>query len=82
MKISNPIDTPIAKKLTPGRPPSRTLVAIGKLAPGQALTVTFKPGTSPTIETVRSQVSGWASRLGFKLSHRTNKKSRLTIHRI
>ena len=82
MKISDPINTSISKKLTPGRPPSRTLVAIGKLAPGQALTVTFRAGASPTIETVRSQVSGWASRLGFKLSHRTDKKGRLTIHRL
>lgn len=82
MKIAPPAPTPPQKKLTPGRPKSRLFAALTKLDIGQCVVVTFARGDVPTIQSARSQISGWSAHLGFRLSHRTDAKGRLIIARV
>lgn len=83
MKISSPQPIPEdLKKITPGRPSSPIFLALQTLKVGQCINVTVEPGASPSISSIRAQVTDWAKRLGFKLSYRTSPCGRkLTILR-
>ena len=83
MKISAPQPIPEnLKKVTPGRPSSPIFLALQALKVGQCINISVEPGASPSISSIRAQVTDWSKRLGCKLSYRTSScGQKLTILR-